>query len=81
MIIDDFKVDDLLADFCAAKALSQLDQAILDHATDGWPMGRLARPHGTEPKALHRSEGELMSEFPDYLKDRGLCCSSDVFDE
>ena len=55
MIIDEFKVDDLLADCCGA---SQLDQAILDHMTDGRSIGRLPKANDTT-KAKITSHGEV----------------------
>jgi hypothetical protein len=72
--------DHLLADFSARESLSELDRAILDHAIDSWPMGRLAREHGKTAATLHRREKELKLRFREYLKDRGYNSSSDVFD-
>ena len=51
----------------------------MEHATDGWPIGQLAKSHGTAHNALHRREKELMVLFREYLEDRGICCSLDVF--
>ena len=61
IIDDDLKVDDLLADFCAKQCLLELNRAILDHATDGWLMTRLARHFGATPDALHRRKRELLA--------------------
>jgi hypothetical protein len=82
MILDSQSTfDDLLADFSARWSLSELDRAILDHAIDSWPMGRLAKEHGKTANALHRREKELKLQLREYLKDRGYNSSSDVFDE
>jgi hypothetical protein len=79
MIMDNvFNLDDFLADFSAKESLSALDQAILLHATDGWPMGRLAQHFGTTPTALHRRKRELFAGLREYLKGRGITCSTDA---
>jgi hypothetical protein len=71
--------DDLLGEFSAH--LTEIDRDILDHSIDGWPMGKLAKHHGTTPYALHRREKELLLEFGDYLSKRGITRSVDVFNE
>jgi hypothetical protein len=78
---DDLNVEDLLADFSTEKSLSELDQAILDHATDGWPLGQLAKQHGTTPNALNCRKKELFAQFREYLERRGICSSGDVFEQ
>jgi hypothetical protein len=81
MILDSVrKFDDLLADFTAARSLSSLDNAIIDHSIDGWPMTRLAKEHGTTPSALHRRRKELFTQFRDFLEGRGITGSYDVFE-
>ena len=73
--------DELLRQFCVARKLSQLDEAILDHTIDRWPMARLAKTYGTTRNALHRRKKALMSEIREFLEHRGIYCSSDVVDE
>lgn len=82
MILDsDLKFEDLLADFCAERSLSELDTAILNHALDGWPMTSLAKKHGTTANALHQHKRELFVQLREYLKRRGIQCSADFVDE
>lgn len=79
IIDDDLNVGDLLAVFGAEESLSELDQAILDHALDEWSMGRLARDFGTTANALHRRKRELFLQFRAYLERRGITGSADIF--
>ena len=72
-------VSELVTDFSADSSLSELDQAILEHCIDEWPMGALAKKHGTTPTALHRRKRELLLALRDYSLKRGITGSRDVF--
>ncbi len=81
MILDpQQEFNELVTGFCADNSLSALDQAILEHCLDEWPMGDLAKQHRTTPTALHRRKRELLSEFREYLRKRGIASSHDIFD-
>jgi hypothetical protein len=77
---DDLNMDHLLAAFCTEQSLSELDQAILDHATDGWPMTEMAKRYGSTANKLHRRKRELFAQFREYLERRGITGSADVFE-
>jgi hypothetical protein len=68
----------LLAEFCVTESLSELDEAILDHGVDEWPMGRLAKQYGSTPHALHSRKKQLFDQLYTFLSSRGIRSSSDV---
>lgn len=81
MILDpQLAFNELITDFSSDSDLSALDQAILEHCLDEWPMGDLAKQHRSTPTALHRRKRELLSEFREYLQKRGIASSHDIFD-
>jgi hypothetical protein len=71
----------LLTGFGVAQSISALDMAILEYATDGWPMKRLTAQYSTTASALHWRKRELFSQFREYLERGGITSSADVFDE
>jgi hypothetical protein len=73
--------DDLLADFTAARSLSALDNAIIDHAIDNWAMGGLAKKYRTTATKLHRRRRQLFTQFRKYLEGRGISGTHNVFEK
>ncbi|MCE5310697.1 MAG: hypothetical protein LLG20_23910 [Acidobacteriales bacterium] len=73
------RFDTLVDEFCDHQSLSELDQAIVDHVIDGWPMGNLAKQYGMTLTVLHRRKRALMSQFHDHLVNHGIRCSWDIF--